>query len=46
MHREKLKSMKAITKIKEPEQPDFVYTKNKLQMSRRGILSFYADREI
>lgn len=36
IHMEKLKSMKPIMKIAPPEQPKFVYTKPKQEMSKRG----------
>ena len=36
LHQNKLREMKPRMRIEAPEQPDFVFTKNKQEMSRRG----------
>ena len=43
-HQHNLATIKPIIHIKTPYQPGFIYTKPKLEMSRRGMDSFMVDR--
>lgn len=35
-HRQKVSKMRALTVVREPQQPEFVFLKPKLEMARRG----------